>query len=278
MQATSNWFNEMSDAALVAIAGAAAYLPQLLLSFLVLVAGWLVARLVRSFGRSLADQTNRVLDRVFTHGALASARLSRTSIMVVGEVAYWIIIFIAVAIAVDIAGLSALSSLLERLVSHLPNILLGAAVVVAGYFVSVIVGEQITSTARASGSSQAVLLGRVGQGLVFVTAGIIGLDQIGVDVTFLIAIFAVTAAAIFTGFSIAFGVGARDFVSNLIGARNARRELLPGSKVRIGEIEGDILEVTQTQIVLDTNRGRMLIPGHYFDKHSKTVLTSSSNK
>jgi small-conductance mechanosensitive channel len=118
-------------------------------------------------------------------------------------------------------------------------------------------------------------MGRLSQAAIFVTALIIGLDQIGVNVTFLVAMFAVSAGTIFVGFSIAFGLGAREFVSNLIGARTARREFAAGQTVRIGEIEGEILEISATHLAIETPEGKALIPAQEATHSTVTVLSSA---
>ncbi|MEO1253237.1 MAG: hypothetical protein AAFW81_12940, partial [Pseudomonadota bacterium] len=133
------------------------------------------------------------------------------------------------------------------------------------------------SSARAAKAGQSALIGKFAQGGIFITALIIGLDQIGVDVTFLVALFAVSAGAIFVGFSIAFGLGARDYVSNLIGARTARQKIRPGTMLRVGDIEGEVLEITQTQIALDTADGRTLVPARITEE-SMIVIVSSDSK
>ncbi len=278
MESASSLILTLQEAVGNAIAAAAAYAPSLIAAILVLLAGWFVARFARVITHRVLSGANRLLDRLLQRGTLSGIRMTPTATAVSGEVSFWVIIFLSITIAARIAKLPALSGWLNQIAGHLPNLLVGAAIIVAGYFVSVIAGEQVTATARAAKAGQSALMGRFAQGAIFVTALIIGLDQVGVDVTFLVALFAVAVGAIFIGFSIAFGLGARDFVSNLIGARTAHQKLRPGVMVRIGGIEGEILEITPTQIALDTSDGRTLVPARLTEESGLVILTSEQSK
>lgn len=278
MTDTLSWFGGLQQSAVAILNETLAYLPALGAAILVLIGGWLIARLARAAARRIFNDANRLLDRVFRHGAFSSARLSPATVTVLGEVTFWVMMFLTVTVSARVAGLTVIATWLNQIVTQLPNLIVGAAIIVVGYFLSVLVGEQVASTARAAKAGQSALMGKFAQAAVFVTTLIIGLDQIGVDVTFLVALFAVAVGAIFVGFSIAFGLGARHHVGNLIGARNARRELRLGASIRIGGNEGRILEITATHIILDSANGRMLVPASITDEGSIEITAPDESK
>ncbi len=260
-----------------AFAATVNYAPSLLGALLALLLGWLLARFVRGIARRVLGGTNRLLDRLLRRGTLSEARISSSTAVFLSEILFWVVIFIAITVAAQIAELPALSEWLSQIVGHLPNLVIGAIIIAVGYYISVVIGEQVTSSAEAAKAGQSALIGRFAQSAIFVTAVIIGLDQIGVDVTFLVALFAVAMGAIFVGFSIAFGLGARDYVSNLIGARTVRQLLKPGVKLRIGDIEGEVLEISPTQIALDTADGRTLVPARFADERGLIIISSDTS-
>jgi len=255
-----DYLTSIQDAVVASFADVTAFLPVLTAAVLILLAGWLLARFVRGAVRRVSDNANSLLDRLFDRPASPGARVSRAASAVLGEVAFWFVMFLAAAVAVRVTGFTAVSDWLGQIVVQLPNLVIGVAIIVVGYVVSVALGEQVAAAARAAKSSQSLILGRLAQGAVFVTTMIAGLGQIGIDVTLLVALFVAAAGAISAGFAIAFGLGARDFVSDLISARNIRREVKPGLAVGIGDVEGRVLEITTTHIALDTPRGKTLVP------------------
>ncbi|MFT6558355.1 mechanosensitive ion channel family protein [Sneathiella sp.] len=248
--------------------------PGFLGAILISIAGWFLARIVRDLVRRLPNTVNRLLDRVFRKGTLSTIRLTAPVTSIVAEVTFWIILFLTITVAARMAGFSAISSWLNEIVFYLPNLVLGIFIIAFGYIASLYVGKLVTSSAGEETSSKSIFVGRLAQGFIFVTALIIGLDQFGVKVSFLITLLTVVTGASIAGFSIAFGLGAQEHVRNLIGARTARGTLQPGLKVRIGDIEGDILEVTEAHIALDTATGRMLLPARIIDNQIIEILTS----
>ncbi len=249
------------------------YLPSLVGALIILIVGWLVARFVRAAAKRILSGLNRILERTFQTGILSSARLPMGASTIFGEAAYWVIIFVTLTISARVAQLPTISGWLNDIVLFLPDVLLGVATIAVGYIISSVVGDQVAEASRSAKSSQSVLLGRIAQSTVFIIAAIIGLDQIGVDVSFLVTISGVAVGAVLLGFSIAFGFGSREYVSNLISARTARQSLSPGLLVRIGDMEGEILEITQTHIALDTEKGRALVPAHIAEASGVLIIS-----
>jgi small-conductance mechanosensitive channel len=94
----------------------------------------------------------------------------------------------------------------------------------------------------------------------------VGADQIGVRITFLIIVAAVVMSAVVGGIALAVSLGSRAYVANLIGAHHLRQAFGIGQRVRIGEMEGRILELTAVSIVLETEHGRVNVPAKVYNE------------
>jgi hypothetical protein len=86
----------------------------------------------------------------------------------------------------------------------------------------------------------------------------------------------VSSAALLFGFTLAFGLGARTLVSNLIAAHHLREVLEPGQEIRIGDWEGTVLEVSATAVVLDTQEGRTSVPAKLYQEQAVVMLLSDN--
>jgi len=252
------------------------YLPTLLGATILLLAGWVVARLLRAGTNRAGDNINRILDRVFRSGRLAAFRLSPRMLAALAEVIFWLTLFVFASIAARAAGLTTFAIWLDRIVANLPNLVAGVLVIVVGFFLGAVVRDLATAAAPAARTAQGLLIGKVAQVAVIVIALVIGLDQIGIDVTFIVTVLAIAIGVLLGGFAIAFGLGARGYVSNLIGARELRREIEPGQVVRCGDTEGEVLEITATALVLATKDGRRRIPAGTFAAEAMTIVDADS--
>jgi len=250
-----------------------AYLPQLFGALLLLIAGWLIARLVRAGMLRLGTTLNRILDRLLVSGRLRRVRVAESSLALVGRVMFWLIILIAITLASRTAELQLISSWLDGVVTFVPALLGGALIVLAGFLVSILARDLTAATLSSAGVTQAELIGRGVQATMLLLALIIGIQQIGVDVTVLVVLIAVAAAGALGGLSLAFGLGARTLVGNLIGARYMQQYVRPGQTARVGEIEGEVLELTPTGVVLATERGRTTVPAKLFSEMPVLLIT-----
>ena len=252
-------------------------LPGLASAILVFVLGWAIARLARSAVRRLALASNHLLSRVFPRGVLAGTRVSTGAATLLGEVVFWLVLLVTLTVAARVAGLASVTGWLERVTAHLPNLIAGVAVFITGYFLAVYVREQLAPASAAATSPQQVLLARLAQAGVVGIALIVGLDQVGIEVAVLVGLAVAVVATLGIGFAVAFAYGARAHVSNLIGARVAREQLSEGLRVRIGDVEGEVLEVTATQIALDTDAGKALLPASCVDDGPVIILAAGES-
>ena len=161
---------------------------------------------------------------------------------------------------------------LDQLVGYLPRLFSAAIVVLVGIVISNLVRGSVTTLAQGIPVSQRTMLGRAAQILTLTVMVIIGVDQIGIDVTLVNTIFAVVVAAFLGGLSVAFSLGARDFVGNLLGVRYLGGDVRVGQRVRVDSIDGTVVDLTQTSIVLETEEGRARIPGKVFSESPILII------
>ena len=101
---------------------------------------------------------------------------------------------------------------------------------------------------------------------------LVGADQIGIRITFLAIFAAALCAVIAGGVALAVGLGARDYIANLIGAHYLRQAFAVGQTIRVSGHQGRILEITATTVVLETAEGRVTLPGRIYNDQAITVV------
>ncbi len=278
MESTNDGANGLLDAVMSQLNVLVSYLPGFLAVVLILAVGWIVARLARRVVRRVGSASNQWLTRAFPSGIFSGARMSSFAVTLLSEVVFWAIILIAVTMAARFAELGSVSLWLDRIAAQLPNFVAGIGIVVVGYFLSVFAREQFLPQTGTDASSAVPFVGRIAQAVVFSVALIIGLDQVGIDVALLIGLAVVITAGILAAVAVAFASGARAHVSNLIGIRTAQANLSAGMTIQVGETQGEIVEFTSTLIALDTDKGRVLVPGRLADEAVITVMSPISNQ
>lgn len=242
------------------LAQAVGYLPRLLAAVAVLVAGWLVAKLLRALSVRLVHGLDHLWRRLVLRVGWEPLQPRHPPTRVVGEFVFWLVLLLFLTGATQILGLAVFTSWLAKVAAYIPVLVAGLLIVLAGFVVSALARDVIGATAASAGFAQGDLLGRLAQAAILLTAVVIGADQIGLDVGFLSMLFGVTLGTLLGGLALAFGLGARGHVADLLAARQARGLYRAGDSVRVGQVEGRVLEVTPTALVLATRDGRAAVP------------------
>jgi len=266
------WLRGMTEATAEAQSEVIAYIPSLLGALVLLAIGWTIARLARAGALRLSGGIDRVLDRFPRVGRLSRVRQSPRMPELMGRIVFWLVILFFITAATKAAGLDAFSGWLGSIVGYLPNLVAGGLIVLVGYVLGAVVRDVVAATFTSAGVERGELGGAIAQGAIVLVAVVVGIDQIGIDIDFLVTIVAIVLTAVLGGISLAFGLGARALVGNLIGAHYLRQSLQPGQIARIGEVEGEILDLTSTSIVLATPEGRTMVPAKLFNEAATTLL------
>ncbi len=248
-----------------------AYLPNIVGAIALLIVGWLLARLLRVLTRRTAMLFDKGLSRLVGPG---SERLRMGSASrVLGTIVFWIVLLFFATAATQVLGLAPFTLWLSQFVAYLPTLAAGVLIVVAGYAVSRIVSDLLRTAAPGFTPAQRAALARVAQTAIVAVAVLIGADQIGIKVTFLVVIIAAVAAAVIAGVALSVGLGARDYVANLIGAHHLRQAVQVGQVIRVDKIEGRVIDVTATALIVETKDGRVNVPARAYNERAITVIT-----
>lgn len=277
MDEVSLWIETISGAASRLLAQVVEFLPTFVGAIVVLVLGWLVARLLRSAVRRLSRWLNGLLERRFGAERARRLRLSQPAIQLLGNFTFWLVMLFAVTLVTRILGLVAFSAWLDRLVAYLPTLLAGGLIILAGLVISVLARDLTSATVTSARLAHAEVFARGVQAAILVMALVLGINQIGIDVTLLIALIVILAAAIAGALALSFALGAGSFVGNLIGAHYLQQLYQPGQRAVIGSIEGEIVEMTPVSIVLATDKGRVTIPAKVFNEQPTTLVAEEKS-
>ncbi|HZM43999.1 MAG TPA: hypothetical protein VFC14_04145 [Burkholderiales bacterium] len=250
------------------------YLPSVLGAGLLLLAGWLVARILRGVAVRGMGVLELVLHRMFRGRSAGAPALPSSSIEIVGSILFWVVILFFVAAATQVLGLAVFSAWLKDLVSYLPTLVAGALIILAGVLLSGLARDVTIAALPGLPERQRLLLGRIVQGTLLLAAVVVGADQIGIRVTFLVILAAIVAGAAIGGVALAVSLGARTFIGNLIGAHYLRQAFGIGQRVRVAGYEGNIVDLTAVSLVLETDEGRVTLPGKVFNEEPIVLVVA----
>ena len=161
-------------------------------------------------------------------------------------------------------------------VGKLPSPISGLLIVLVGFAVSSLARDLVLSAADSAELANGDLLARTTQLIILFIAVILGIEQIGIDTLFISVLAGIILATMLGGLALAFGLGARTHVSNIIAVKQLRQTYQSGDRIRIGDIEGRVQDITVTKVIIETETGSVSVPARLFDEQVVTVIEKAS--
>lgn len=252
------------------------YLPLVLGAIVLLLVGLGVARLLRYATRKIAERTVARLARTRPMDTrVQQPRSYSAAPAIAGRLVYWVVLLFFVLAASELLNLELLSSLLGGITAYIPRLLAGLLILFLGLWFAELTRAVLRRSAARMGIEQSDVLGRLGQALVLLIVFSIAAGQVGIDNTLLTALVAILFGVLFGAIALAFSLGARTMVANLLAAQSLVQTYSAGDVIRIDGVEGRILRITHTSLVLETAEGQTLIPAKRFSEVESVQLSRS---
>ena len=198
------------------------FLPNLLGFLLILLIGFIVAKLVATAVRKLLEKVNvdrklhessasRYVDAVLP-GASPSNGISR--------VVFWLIFVFFVFTAIGALGIPAVTGFMNQVLAYLPNVIVAILIFVVAALLSGAVAGAIASFMGDTPTGKVV--GSVVPAVIMVIAFFMILEQLQIAPEIVRIAFTAVMFALALGLALAFGLGGRDIAADLL--RDARRK------------------------------------------------------
>lgn len=185
--------------------------PGLVAAIIILIIGWVIAVIIGHAIKVLLEKIG--LDR-----RLAEAKLSKVIghmklSSLLGEIVKWYIFVIFLSAAADVLRLGALSVLLSKFVSWLPDVIAAIIVIVFGLYIAHFVAMKIEEHSKVKGITTVSSIVKI---LITFIFAIIALEQIGIDVSILRNTFLIIVGGIALAIGLSFGLGTKAEAANAL--------------------------------------------------------------
>jgi hypothetical protein len=190
----------------VALGQILAILPGLILAFIILLAGFLVARTLERLvdGLLVRAQFDREAARWGVAEAAERSGAGKPA-QIVGKLLFWFVMLAVILLASSALGVENISDLFANLVGYIPSVFASIIVVVLG----IILGEFVRALILASaGTMEGVpLLARTAKSVVVLISVFMALQQVGVAADIVTTAFTLILGAAALAVALAFGLG-----------------------------------------------------------------------
>ncbi len=261
------WLNLLISSIRNTFEQAILFLPKLIGALVLFIVGILFAKVIEKtlyrFFKLVG--VNRVAKKSGLDHALSSFEIKDDLSLLLARLLFWIILFIFLLPISNLLGWVFFTELLNKIVGYVPNILAALMIILLGSWAARILSNLLRGSAARVNSEYAEVLGTMVNFLVLFITIIIALLQLDIEVWILSYILVALFGALAFGFAIAFALGAKDILRLIIAGIYINRSLTKGSKIKLPDIEGTIVEVgTIMTIIEKKNRDQIAVPNTYF--------------
>ncbi|MCV2886611.1 mechanosensitive ion channel [Aestuariibacter sp. AA17] len=261
---TPNWQSALEQSYEQLIAYLLTYTPNLFGAVILLFIGWVVAWSLSRLTQTLLKLSSRLVSRFSS--SLFSEKISEikpSHALIVSRTIFWLVMLFFVAAATSNLGLDFFATWISQLLAYVPRLLAGIVIIFGGYLLGSVISVMAQAAAETAGFKRSQLIANVSKLAVIFTAMVVGIEQLGINLQFVTNLVIVVSGVMVFGVSLAFGLGSKDLVANILGARQCKAHFRVNERVRMGDTEGTLIQVTATMIVLETDEGRAILPARH---------------
>ena len=196
----------------------AEFLPQLVMALVVVLIGYLIAKVARFLvERGLrAMNLNVLTERAGTDNFLAQAGFRGDTCTLFGLLAFWLVLIESLVEAFKSLGLTYITDLLHRVVLFTPNLLIAMLVVIFGSYCARFVGNAVENFCREAEVPDGDVLSRLARYIILAFVIMIALSQVEVGGDIVQRTFLVILGGIVLALALAFGLGGKDWAAALL--------------------------------------------------------------
>lgn len=250
-------------------------IPGILGAILILLIGWLLAKLVaKGITRLLAIMKFDVFaDKMKATEFLERANVEKKPSEVVGAFFYYILLLLVIISASDSLGWEAVSREISKLLSFLPNLMVAIVFFIVGMYIASFMRDLIRGATASLGIGIGKMISTMVFYLLVIIVSLTSLDQAGVDTSIITSNLYMILGAILAAAAVSYGIASKDVLSNILATFFSRKTFTIGQVIEIEGERGRIIGVSTISVVIKNEKGeKVVIPSSELIKKRVKII------
>ena len=196
----------------------AAFLPKLIGAIIILILGWLIAKIIRSLVIKVLQliRLNLVAEKAGVEKFLQDGGLKKSAIEIIGSMFYWLIMLIVILATFNILGLTVASGLFNEVILFIPNIIVAILVLILGLFLANFVSQVLVTYLKNIEIEHAETICKIIKYVVIIFVISVTFTQLNIAKELITSTFLIAFGAIGLALALAFGIGGKDWAAEII--------------------------------------------------------------
>lgn len=242
------------------------FLPSLVGAIIVILLGWLFARIIAYAVKRilLLAKFDRWNESINKSEIAKKSELTIDPVKIISRFVFWIVMLIVLIISLEIMGWEAVTDQVGKLVVYLPKLFIAIVIFIAGMYIANLVKQLLRTALLSLEVTAAKAISLLAFYIIIILVSITALNQADINTDILNNNIILILGSVLLAFAISFGLGSVDIIKNILSALYGKRNFEIGQKVKIGDIEGEILSIDNVSVTIKTPKGKTIIPAKEF--------------
>jgi small-conductance mechanosensitive channel len=236
------------------------WLPNAIVAVVVLLVGYVVARLVAKLVTTLGEKIN--LQYAAERGGLADSLkqigVKRSVPAIFGTVVFWTLIVLFVMSAANALGFQEVSKAMDAVFGYMPNVLGALIIMVVGLLAASFLRGIVAASADRVGVTYSGALANIAYYAVVLVTLLAAFERISLQFALLNQAIIIVLGGMALAFGLAVGLGGRDVVAGIMAGYYLRQRLQAGDFVTVGTLEGRVRDVGPVATIVETDEDGLM--------------------
>ncbi len=213
------------DSVAAFLEGVGDFLPNILAAILILIIGWLIARVFRGAVRRGLQLIKfpTIAEKAGIDGFLQTGGVKQSSTDLVAVLVYWLVMLMVLLTTVNALRLEMASQLLNEILLYIPNIIVAVIVLVVGLYAANFVAGLVRTAAANAGIAEAEVIAVLARYALIIFTFAIALNQLRIGEDIVANGFLILFGAACLAGALAVGLGSREVVARYMEDRFRRK-------------------------------------------------------
>ena len=194
------------------------FLPTLLAAFVLLILGWIVAKVLRTIAERALKmlRLDVVAERSGMEDFLLKGGVRFTTVTLLSNLVYWFVMFTVLLAVLNVIGIQIAADIVGRIVLYIPKVVAAVIVLMFGaLFAKFVQGVAFTYLSNV-GIAGGQLLSTIAQYAILVFVASVALEQLELGGAVLVSAFQIAFGALCLALALAFGLGGKDWAAKVL--------------------------------------------------------------
>lgn len=211
-------FNLFIDSSQQFLNEIATFLPKILGALLILIIGWIIAKLIKRGIVKLLKliKFNYLTEKTGIDKFLKEGGSKTDSIGIIGTFVYWILMLIVIIATLNSLNLTVASALFNEIMLYLPNIIVAIVILIIGIYLARMFSQIIKTSLAGMQEKTSGLISQITYFAIIVLTVFVTLGQLNIAEEIVTSAFIILFGAVCLTLALAFGLGGRDKASDIL--------------------------------------------------------------